>query len=161
MESINDLPAHVLLVHAPVVLLPLTTLAALVVAARPGLRRRAGVGLAVATGVVLVATWLAKESGEAFDELLDGAVNTSRHESLAETTMVLVLLFFLGTTAAVAADWWGRRGGPAWLDRAAGGLMAVSTVVAVVATVWMVRTGDEGARLVWDGVVSTISPPGG
>lgn len=156
MDSINGLPAHPLFVHAPVVLVPLATLLAIVMAARPELRRRNGWALAIAATVGLVATQLAVSSGYEFDELVRGIVNTDRHQSLGETTRNFVAVFTVAAVVTaildrrspertVSATQWGT-----WLS------MAVTTVSGVLATVWMVRTGDEGARLVWDGVLGAL-----
>lgn len=157
MESISGLPAHPLFVHAPVVLVPLAMLFALACAARPGLRRRAGWALAGAAVVTLVATQLAVSSGYRFDELLDGAADTSDHQALGETTRNLVAVFAVGSLVTAVLDRPG--GGPSarrrWAVLAA---MAVTTLSSVMATLWVIRTGDEGARLVWDGVIAARLP---
>jgi uncharacterized membrane protein len=154
MESVSGLPAHPLFVHAPVVLVPLATLLALACATWPRLRRRAGWAVAGAAAVGLIATQLAVSSGYRFDELLEGAVDTSDHQALGETTRNLVAVFLVSAMAT------------AWLDRPTGdpatGLrrwavvagVVVTTLSSVMATVWMIRTGEEGARLVWDGVLT-------
>jgi hypothetical protein len=158
MESINGLPAHPLFVHAPIVLVPLAAIAALVVAAAEVIGRRPGRlahwVVAGAAAVGLVATQLAVSSGYRFDEIAGKAVDTSDHEALGETTRNLVALFLVaalitaGLAGTVAG---GDRSGRRRLAVRAG--VALTTLSAIMSTIWMVRTGDEGARLVWDGVL--------
>jgi divalent metal cation (Fe/Co/Zn/Cd) transporter len=168
MESIFDLPTHTLVVHAPVVLQPLLALTTVVVVARRRWRRRFGWWLVAALVVVLVSVLVAMASGEAFDELLDGLVDVSGHEALADTTRNLIALWLVALIALVVIE---RRG----LRRASDNDAAVETptadrgavaqrlvvpvlawtvaILAVLSTVWMVRTGHEGARVTWSGVV--------
>ncbi len=61
--------------------------------------------------------------------------------------MVLTPLLMLATLVALARP---------TLRRRAGFSMGASAVLSVLATIWMVRTGDEGARLVWDGVIGVV-----
>lgn len=109
----------------------------------------------IAGGTVLtvIATWIAVQTGEAFNDIVDGRVDTDRHEDLANTTMLLV--FGLGLAVCALAYVMGRAGAESnvYLRRARLALAAVTMAFAVLSTVWVVRTGEEGARLVWDGVI--------
>ena len=158
LESIGELPSHPLFVHAPVVIMPLLAIFALVLVARPAWRRQVGLALPVLSAGLAVATVLAKESGEALKGLLgDFAPNTDKHESLANTALVMILLLLVTSAAMAAADRWARADGPPWLSRAAGALLALSVVLAGLATIWMFRAGHEGARLVWKGTVQSMA----
>lgn len=154
MESISGLPAHPLFVHAPVVLIPLATLLALAVAFVPRLRRQYGWGLVVMALLALVTTQLAISSGGAFDELLDGAADTDEHEQLALMTRNFVVVFLLAATGSAGLERWSRGDTSKWTERAIWALTAVATLSAVMACVWVLMTGEEGARLVWDGVLT-------
>ena len=168
-ESINGVPSHVLFVHAPVVLVPLLMLAALALLLRPAWRRPFSGPLALFSVVSFVATMLARQSGNAFDDLLDGAVDTAQHEQLGDQTALIVFVLMLLCLVGAAVL---RRSPPPETDAAnvvAGdapelsarpqtsvastGLIALITLVSILATFWMVRTGDVGARLVWEGNV--------
>lgn len=173
MESLFDLPAHPLFVHAPVVLMPLAALAALALAVRPQWRARFGFITSAGAFVLLVATVLATQSGEAFEEALDEQgipVPVEKHAELAETARVFVLLFFVFVVAMVAialvrrskatsASASGASGGPG--AGGSGGALAVAghacaalaVVFGLLGTVWMARTGHEGAKAVWDGTL--------
>lgn len=155
MKTFLGLPAHPLFVHAPLVLVPLAALAAVVLAARPQWRRRCSAALAVAGLVVMVATFLAMQSGEAFEPAVRDVVNLDTHKSLAETTRLLVALFFVGTVAVAALDRMTNDDRP-WADKAAQAVVTVSALLAVAGSVWIARTGHEGAKLVWDGVELTV-----
>lgn len=156
MDSINGLPAHPLFVHAPVVLVPLATLLAIVMAARPGLRRTGGWALATAAVVGLIVTQLAVSSGYEFDELVRGAVNTDRHQALGITTRNLVAVFTVAAIVTAVLDHRFSERATSASRRATGLSMAATTISGLLATVWMVRTGDEGARLVWENVITAL-----
>ena len=159
LESIGELPSHPLFVHAPVAFTPLLAIFALALVARPSWRRRVGLALPVLSAGLAVATFLAKESGEELKDLLgDFAPNTDKHESLANTALVMILLLLVASAAMVAADRWAKADdGPAWLPRAAAALLGLSVVLASLATIWIFRAGHEGARLVWKGTVQTMT----
>lgn len=155
MKTFLGLPAHPLFVHAPLVLVPLVALAALALAVRPPWRRRYSTALAVAALVAMVATFLAMQSGEAFEPAVKDVVNLDTHKSLANTTRLLVALFFLGSAGVAVLDRMTSDERP-WADKAAQAVVAVTALLAVAGAVWMARTGHEGARLVWDGVELTV-----
>lgn len=155
MLKLFDLPAHTLFVHAPVVMIPLVSLAAVAIALRPAWRRRYGWLVLAGSVATLIATLLAVSSGQAFDDFLDGAVPTARHEELGRQTRLLVVLLVL---AVAAVMWWGRR-----VDRGASvpespsrrisvALAVLTIAVGSAATVWVVMTGHEGARITWTGI---------
>lgn len=160
LESIGELPSHPLFVHAPVVLMPLLAIFAATLALRPRWRRQVGLALPALAAVVGVATYLAMRSGEALRELLgDFAPNTDKHESLANTALVLIVLLVITSAAMVVVDRT-AGGGPSWLPQAALILAGLSVVLAGLATIWMFRAGHEGARLVWKGTVQSMTALG-
>ena len=133
--------------------MPLGTLLTLVLAVRPTWRRRVGFLLPVVAAVVLAVTQLAVMSGSKFDEVVGDRVNTDTHESLALMTRNLVVVFLLASLILAIFDRWHRKGGPAWLGSGVLIAVALTTMSSALATLWMIRTGDEGARLVWDGIL--------
>jgi uncharacterized membrane protein len=148
LDTITGIPSHPLFVHLPVVLIPLVGLAAIVLAFRPSWRARLGWWPAVAAGVCLIATFLAVGSGNAFNERLDGLVDTERHESLALTTLALVTVFF-GSTVAQRL----LRNSEGRLRLVARAVTLLVVVSAGMAVWWTFLTGEEGARITWSGVV--------
>lgn len=149
LDTIAGIPSHPLFVHAPVVLIPLVGLASMALAFRPDWRTTLGWWPAVAAGVCLISTVLAVGSGNAFDERLEGLVDTERHESLALTTLALVAVFF---GATVAQRLLRNSGGRLRLVAQAVTLLVV--VSAGMAMWWTFLTGEEGARITWSGVVN-------
>ena len=148
LDTIAGIPSHPLFVHAPVVLIPLVGLAAIILAFRPDWRRALGWWPTAAVGVCLLATLGAVGSGNAFDKRLDGLVDTDRHESLALTTLGLVAVFFVATIAQRLLR--NSDGPPRFMERAVTLLVVVSAGMAIW---WTFLTGEEGARITWSGVV--------
>jgi preprotein translocase subunit SecG len=143
METVFGLPAHMLAIHAPIVLLPLAAIATVVLAVVPRWRRAAGWWMVGAIALVAVLVFLAKWSGEALDDAFDGAVDVSRHADLANATFILTLMWLV-TFVALAIV--GRFEAPP----AAGYLLSgLTAAMAVLALVWLVRTGHEGTEVVW------------
>lgn len=170
-EQLFGLPAHPLLVHAPVVLAPLAAVLALVYAVVPPLRRHLGWLLAVVAVAAAGAAWVAVESGEALARTLGGSPEIERHERLGETFRTYVILLASVAVLLVVVDVSRRRrrrGGapatahgdvpvdgaaarrPRGLGAAVSVLLSVGMVVVAVATVvYAVRAGHSGAEMVW------------
>lgn len=166
MERVFDLPAHPLFVHAPLVLLPLTSLVAVAFMFLPTLRNKFRWPLAVASLIVFVFVLLAEQSGKAFDKATKGLTPVDEHAKLAEVTKFLTLGFvvLLFASIAVARKDRGFRLEDSPVDEVVetsklrapllGTLFSVGTaLVGVLATIWMIRTGHEGAKAVWTGTI--------
>ncbi len=149
MESLFGLPAHPLLLHAAVVIVPFAALVTVALAVRPEWRRRQGLAWVVLALVAFASTILANQSGEAFNAVLEDRIGdlAVEHGELGNQTTLLVFVYLLTTLGSVGVEY--RRSE----SKAATALAAIAALVAVAATVWIVRTGHEGARIVWDGVL--------
>jgi hypothetical protein len=157
LKSILGLPAHPLFAHAPVVLLPLTAIGAVVCALSSHSRRRIGwvvVGLAVVT---LVSVQLAMSSGEALRNNVQQSRLVHDHAELADALRPFAALLFVAVTALVGLDHRNRRrverdgAAPSTRARqAVAGLAVVTVIAAGMSTVWVARTGHSGAKAVWD-----------
>lgn len=157
---ISGLPAHPLLVHAVVVLLPLAAVALVLHAGWPRARRRLGLVTPALALAVLVLVPITTRAGEELANSFGGANPlVRRHEALAEQVLPWTVALF---AAAVVQWWWtgpGRGvlvaddGTPTaarrWTHVALG---IASFVVAVGATVVLIRAGDAGARATWGDV---------
>jgi uncharacterized membrane protein len=169
-DKLFDLPAHPLLIHAPIVLLPIAAIATVVLAAKPAWRARASWWMVGALFVIVVLLFGAKQSGEALIEAYDrangaGAVDISKHQDLAETTFLMTLAWFavfglltvlervervrVGFLEAVASNMTARQA-----------IAVVAAVLGFLATVWLIRTGHEGSRSVWGPRVDILVPEG-
>lgn len=170
INKLFGLPAHPLLVHIPVVLVPLAALGALLLVVRPQLMPRLGVAVAVMAGLGLVGVQLAMGSGEQLEEASRNEQEISNHAHLADQTRPVVFLFALAVIAlvvlrlrkpkpaalsagAAAAP---RRKVPTWLAPA---LSVVVALTAVGSIAMIARTGHTGAKAVWHD--KTEQPAGG
>ena len=174
-DQLFDLPAHPLLIHAPIVLLPIAATLTIVLALKPAWRRRAGLFPFSGVFVVTVLLFGAKESGESFTNAFDsafgeGAIDIDRHEELGNMTFVLTLVWLAAMFALTMWEAVQRRDATdangateAALTPSpyvSYGLSALASLFAVLATIWLIRTGHEGAEVVWSPVVPQLFPEG-
>ncbi|MHB9858161.1 DUF2231 domain-containing protein [Streptomyces sp. YIM S03343] len=180
MSLINGLPAHVLLVHFVVVMVPLTALALVASAVWPAAARRIGIGLPVMALVTLASVPVATQAGEWLERHVDSDPLVQRHAELGDGMLPWALGLFL----LAAVVWWitrkaaaaesgaqdGAQGG-AQSGPESGGLGAgrtasivriaaavLSVVVAAGAVVDVYRIGDSGAKAAWhDGYSKTAT----
>ena len=146
LDLINGLPAHPLLVHAPVVLVPLTSLLLIALVFLPKLQRNY-LYVALAGAVIsLVTSKVAESSGE---ELAERVGLPVEHSEAGERLVIVTGILLLLTLAWVYLL---RKGDSAKsLSRVVGYLIAVSAVVALVATY---QAGHSGAKATWENRIS-------
>lgn len=178
---INGLPAHALLVHAVVVLVPLAAVLIVVAAIWPAARRRLGLATPALAVLALLSVPPAKEAGEWLERHVPSSPLVEQHAGRGDAVLPWVLglavvacaLWVVGAAADrrrhdVAAAEQGLVGrGRAALVRAVPGwaagtaALAVAAVVAVAVSAGAVavvyQAGDSGARAVWQDKVSTAS----
>lgn len=144
LGTLAGLPLHPLLVHGAVVLVPLVAICALVMSYLPSFSRRHGkiiLGLAV---VAQVAVFLAKMSGEAFEEILNK--NVEKHAELGEiaplvTIPMVILIYF---------RWRMDRSGSTFGSVAIRRLTSIALVIASLASLVVIfLVGHSGAASVW------------
>jgi hypothetical protein len=170
--TVYGIPAHPLVVHAVVVLLPLATLGGLVIALRASWRRRFGLAVLLVAAAGIGAVPAAKLTGEQLQaalqaglppgQQLDPAVQT--HAALGDDLLPFALVFgvalLLLLIAGRLAD---RERGAAQSAEADAQVTTTWRRVAVVAaalvaftgvaaTVQVVRIGHSGSAAVWQGV---------
>ena len=158
-EEFSGIPVHPLLVHAAVVFVPLLVLIAYIYALVPRLRERIGWAAALLAVVAPVTALFAKESGEAFrevmvrknypSEILD---RVTRHQEYGERAFWFSLgLGFVTLLLMFATNGHPRvRGLPSWVRFV---LTAAVVVLGALSAVFLYLTGDSGARAVWTGVL--------
>ena len=150
-DTISGLPVHALVVHAVVVLLPLMAVLSVLVAAVPKWRKYLS-WVVLGNASVLVAAFVAKQSGEALRARLGGEI-AKNHAQWGN--LVPFFAFFLLVASVIA--WWATRRGGVRVPNSIG-LVGVAAVAAVAMTV---VTGDTGARAVWETTIAHTSPPAG
>ncbi len=182
MTTIGGLPAHVLLVHAVVVLVPLTAVLLVLVVAFPAVRRQLAVLTAVLAAATLVIVPLTTSAGEWLEHRVPATALIRAHTQLGGSMLPWAAGLFLVAAAVVARDVIARRrgaaatvpvgglgaahaAGEARSDPGPGGIAAtvviavLAVVVAVGSTVTVYRIGDSGARAAWTGKFSEQELP--
>ncbi|MFG1912562.1 DUF2231 domain-containing protein [Kribbella sp. NPDC048928] len=157
MQTVNGLPAHVLLVHAIVVLLPLCAALLALTALWPAARRRLAGPNAILSVLVVVLVPITTSAGEWLESRLTPDPLIRRHTELGDTAIYAAI----AVAVLAVVVWWRQREStgrtPAkrtFLAPASRALTATLTVVAVVvsaAAVYdVVRIGDSGAKASWN-----------
>jgi hypothetical protein len=162
----DDLPLHVLLVHAVIVLVPLVGLALVVIAAWPAARRVLWLPVLIAAVLLVPLGLVTIEAGKWLQARVPAAPLIQEHTSIGES-IVPWLWALLGVAVLVAA--WAviellaaRRSTDSEDRRPARGLrIAVGTVLTIAALAvtamasWTVfQIGESGSRAVWEGSFS-------
>ncbi len=157
-DLINGIPVHPLVVHAAVVLVPLTALGLIAMAIWPRFSARYG-WLVVASGVVAAgSSFAAKESGE----VLEGRVGEPGfdHAELGDLMPIFAAVLLI----AVVVLWLIDRSAPAEGPAPRRGLRITVAIVGVLIALgnllWVIRVGDSGAKSVWSGRVSASASQG-
>ncbi|MEZ5097304.1 MAG: DUF2231 domain-containing protein [Nocardioides sp.] len=147
-DTINGVPAHPLLVHAAVVLVPAAALAVVLSALVPRFRRWSGLLTPLLATVAAGVLPLVTQSGESLEERVTETALMERHADMGES-----LLPWAAALAALAwVSWWlGRRTGVAGRSGGVGLLVVglLGVVAAVGSTVQVYRIGHSGAEAVW------------
>lgn len=157
-DYILGLPMHVLVIHAVVVLVPLSTFIAIAYVVRPGWRRLLRWPTAVGALASGVGAFVAAESGVALQRRVTQARgDTTNFDLLAEHTLwgdrakLFCLAFMVLTLVAL---WFARppaeespRGHA--FDVLVGTLVVLSALAALVT---VVKAGHAGSAVVWEGL---------
>ncbi len=156
MEStLFGLPAHPLLVHAVVVLIPLAAIAMVLMVVAPRTRSHlVWATLVLAVAAAALTPWAA-ESGEELAHQVDETATIERHEGLGENLTPFAVGLAVGAAALAAehvrserrsADF-GHAARRRWVPI---GVSALALVTAVAATAQVVAVGHSGAEATWE-----------
>jgi hypothetical protein len=180
---INGLPAHALLVHAVVVLIPLAAILLAVVAFWPAARRQLSVLTAIVAGVALISVPLTTEAGDWLEHHVPPSPLVRAHAHLGDTMLPWAIgLFLVAAAVAVREIHRSHAATSARIDRPGaahapvierdtvsrdgiGGrpvsvILALLAVVAAVGSVFTVyQIGESGARAAWNGHFSEQANP--
>ncbi|BEK94637.1 DUF2231 domain-containing protein [Nocardia seriolae] len=152
MSTINGLPAHVLLVHVIVVLVPLTAGLVILCALWPAARTRLIWPTAALAVTVTALTPVTVKAGEWFQRQLGMPPVADEHARLGQQMLYFVAPLLLSAELLVFAHVRQGRGKPA--GRAVVAVIALVAIAAGGAAAWQTyRVGDSGAHAVWNGVV--------
>jgi uncharacterized membrane protein len=159
INNLFGLPAHPLLVHLPVVLIPLAGLAAIVMAFRPAWLARYGWWLVGLSFVGMVGAILAAGSGEGLEGRVERSAALERHAELGDRAEAVAIVFFVLCLVIVGGRWLlNRRAAQSkaasWLNSRAGAVVAALLLVlgAAGAIYSIVTVGHQGAKVTWQDV---------
>ena len=157
-DLVNGIPVHPLVVHAAVVLVPLTALGLIAMAIWPRFAARYGwlvVGSALSA---TLASFAAKQSGEALEDRVGEPAFD--HADLGETMPIVAGVMLI----AVVVLWLIDRNAPTDGSTGRRGLRTVAAVVGVIIALgnlyWVFQVGDSGAKSVWLGRVAASKVDG-
>lgn len=154
-KEFMGLPAHVLVVHAVVVFVPLLALVAIAYVALPRFRPRIDWALVLLAVTAPATAWVAVQSGEELNDVFTArGIQGPIVDQIAEHSRYGALAFRYALALAVAAVVLlvvtsGRARAPKsppWVTRV---LSAAVVVLAVVSVVYVALTGHTGAEAVW------------
>ena len=161
MSNLMGLPAHPLIVHAVVVLVPLTAVGLFLSAVWPAAREKIGwitVGFAA---FCLIMIPFATGSGENLEERVDESQLAERHAELAERMLPWVIVLFVAALAVMLFFHYKKRidaqvadgtlaEAPGWTKIVAP-LVIAFAIVASIGNIWTTwEVGHSGAKATWD-----------
>lgn len=155
IETLAGLPAHALLVHAAVVLVPLAVIAFAALCWKPVWRDHYLLPVTILTVVAGASAFLAKQTGEPLESSVRRAagrrVSFGEHPENGDTAFVMAGLFMVAVIAYWALLRWGTKKWdlPKWTPIAG---YAVVLLPAALAMITMIVAGHSGAQLVWKDV---------
>jgi hypothetical protein len=173
MSTVNGLPAHILLVHAIVVLLPLAALLLVLSAVWPGARYRLAGPNAILSLVVVVLVPITTSAGEWLERRVPESALLRDHTELGDSAIfyaipiavLAMVVWWRGREAAAelaGGDAIAGAGAAATLTRRRTFLAPRSTVLTAVIAVLAIivagvgvygiyRIGDSGSKAAWTG----------
>ncbi len=157
IDQLFGLPAHPLLVHLSVVMVPVAALVAVVFAFRPAWLDRFGWGLVALSGIGALGAILAAGSGEALEETVKRTAALDEHTEMGEVAQTVAIVFFFVVLAVVVLRYFARRksaSGGVWalISSKTGAIMLAGALVisASGAMYTIVQAGHQGAKATWE-----------
>jgi uncharacterized membrane protein len=159
----GGLPAHPLFVHVPVVLIPTTVVTAVVFVFKREWLARYGIALAVVSIVAMSSIFITMQAGAALRGELNlqgqAAKLISEHSHAAHILAIVYVVFTATLIVTFAAQRisGGMPTGLGVLDEllspksVSAGLRVALVLLSIVAGYMVFRTGDLGAKAVWEG----------
>jgi hypothetical protein len=170
----GGLPAHPLIIHVPVVLIPLSILGSLACLYRPVWFERHGILLCLIAIVAMSSIFLAMQSGSALRGMLNlqgrAAQLIDQHSQAAHILAFVFVAFTAILILAFSATRISGETGATGLGIVDRTLAARSTlltlrvllvVLALACAFWVFRVGDLGAKAVWQGRLQAAQAQGG
>ncbi len=161
ISNLMGLPAHPLIVHGVVVLVPLAALGLFLSAVWPAARDKIGwITVGIAT-VCLVMIPFATGSGENLEERVDETELVEEHAELGERLLPWVILLLVAAVVVMAFFHYRNKvdakvadgtltGRPSWMKIAAPLVIAFAIIVSLGNAWTTYEVGHSGAKATWD-----------
>lgn len=160
IDTLFGLPAHPLLVHGAVVLMPLAVLGIVAIAAVPRWRR-VGAPLVFAAAVAAFgAIVVARGSGEPFEDRIRETELVEEHTELGDDILPWTVGPVVVAGALVALERRSRRDDRLATPAITGAVVAVAVLIGGVAVWKLVEVGHSGAKAAWSATVDAGSSGG-
>lgn len=183
MTTFNGLPAHILLVHAVIALIPLSALLLMLTAWWPAARRRLTLFAVVTAGLALASVPITTDAGDWLEHHLPRTPELRIHTALGDYMLPWAIALFVITASVAAREFLRTRRSsnppdisasdsphvahsrPATGSDGIGGrpltiaLAIMALIVAAGSTATVYRIGDSGARAAWSGKYSKTEIP--
>jgi uncharacterized membrane protein len=165
MDELFGLPAHPLLVHAAVVLVPLAAIGVVLIAFWPAARARLGVAVVVIAAVGTLFAYLAMQSGEYLEEQVKETEQVEEHAKLGDSGLAAAAAVLVSAIAVTGFGVYEKRrstpsdGDGTQSDRKVvylrTGVGVVAVVLVSLGTLQIARIGHSGAKATWGEVGGT------
>ena len=146
-DTVLGLPVHPLVVHAVVVLVPLSAVGVVAISLVPRWRARYGVLVLLVATAALVMVPVATRSGESLEDRIDAGGVVARqiadHQEIAELVLWPTLAMWVLAAVLVLLTRQRRQGTVVTL------VAGLAVVAAVLAGAAVVRAGHLGSTAVW------------
>lgn len=152
LDNIDNIPTHPLVVHLPIVLVPLTLISVLIFSFRKKWHAHYAIPVAALSFVALVGSYLAKESGEGLEERVRETSLMERHTELGDQFFTIALLMFLVVLVWAFIGWYFRNKSDeeTKYKYLRIGICVIAVAVAAYSSFAVYKVGHSGAKSVWD-----------
>ena len=152
-DSINGVPIHALIVHVAIVLIPLSAIGAILIAARPKALRLFGAATIIGAAVGAVAGVISKTSGQDLSQRVGWPqehVDYGNIFPIAAVAFLLLLVVFWLIARGVPLN----RNRPLWLK-----VFGAALILAAIGITYLtVLTGFSGASATWTKTIENTQP---
>ena len=149
MNQLFGLPAHPLLVHVPIALVPIAAAGLVAIAISATWRQRIGWWVVGTAAVSLLFVQLAMSSGESLQEHVGERALVQRHAELADPLRPLSFAVVALSGALMFVDRRRRTVAPGRMHTVQAVVVVASVVAAGTSVVQLARVGHSGAKAVW------------
>ena len=154
LKSLLGLPAHLLIVHAAIVLVPLVAIGTVIIALWPKARGVFGWAVALLSVAAFGFVGLAQKSGETLADHVPSSPLVREHVAMGEAVLPWAFVIMGVACSVMALHWYLSRldGRPDWYRPVSIALATVAVVAALGGAVQVYRVGHSGARATWSTV---------